>query len=732
MPQIQIKRPFLISIATIFLILTAYLSGILDKPEGWSYDQRMSISRDGSTIDEQVSVILIDDASLKAMDGIAGRWPWPRSIYADLLDFFSMGEPRAILFDITFLEKALTEQQGESINPHDQRLVDASSMYPFAYHAARFIVDTEDEINKDLLNQPLPQGFSEKFELVNRYRNFFGIDNLSLSLDAPSNNVFYLPFNELLEAAAGVGVVDMNSDNDGVYRTARLFHRYNDGIYPALSTTAIIDTKMPNRILHKGQQIIFGENTIPVDENEKYWVKYYDQYNSYSFSGIIASLFQIQEGNLENLMVDPSIFKDKYVFIGASAAGLEDLKNSPMDARLPGVMIHASIASNILNNDYLVPPNKTITIIAIIILAFFTSFVSLVPKRAWLKNIIPPVLLSSYILAAYLAFKNGYVLELAAPTATIMLAWSVAFSFLVFTEGKEKRRFKRMMSQYLSPAVLETVVSNHEEFAKAEVGSKENISMLFSDIRSFTNLSEKLAPEKVVEMLNHYFSSMTDSIFHYEGTIDKFIGDAIMAFWGAPIKTTDHADKATLSALDMIYRLDVVNQWLADQEYPSIAIGVGIHTGDAILGNIGSENKLDYTIIGDNVNLASRIEGLTKTYHSKVLISEDTFHSLSLDIPCQLLDLVRVKGKQHPIKIYRPLAHPSLSTTEELTEARRVASLSEDAFVAYLARNWADAAAIWRQMPEDQATEDLLERCDIYAKTPPNDDWDGAFTMTSK
>jgi adenylate cyclase len=225
---------------------------------------------------------------------------------------------------------------------------------------------------------------------------------------------------------------------------------------------------------------------------------------------------------------------------------------------------------------------------------------------------------------------------------------------------------------------------------------------------------------------------MTDSIFSYEGTIDKFIGDAIMAFWGAPIRSEDHADKATLSALDMIHRLQTVNQWLKEQDYPTIAIGVGIHTGDAILGNIGSENKLDYTIIGDNVNLASRIEGLTKTYHSQVLISEDTYHHLSLDIPCQLLDLVRVKGKQHPIKIYRPLAHPTLTSSEELAAAKHVAELSEKAFKAYLSRNWDEAAAIWHEMPEDPVIQDLLKRCEIFRKTPPGDDWDGAFTMTSK
>ncbi|MDH5546040.1 MAG: adenylate/guanylate cyclase domain-containing protein [Gammaproteobacteria bacterium] len=730
--EFKLHRALLIAALSIAFTLASYYSGLLNLPEGWSYDLRMTYTQKGTQLDDRVAVVLIDDASLNALDDVAGRWPWPRSIHADLIDFLSLGNPRAVLFDITFFEKALFNPKVEDINPHDQRLVLTTHILPNVYHAMRLVVDKEDDVNKGLLNQDIPPSFAQRLSLENRYQSQFDVTNLNIDIKTPSNNVFYLPFPELADAANGIGVVDMNSENDGVYRTARLFHRYGEQIYPALSVTSVVDQILPPNIVRRGGNIHFGDLKIPVDEREHMWVKFYENYPAYSYSGLIASQFQIQNGDLENLMVDPALFEDKIVFVGASAAGLEDLKHTPIDARLPGVMIHASIASSILNQDFLTPPNRIFTLLLVILLAILTSIGSLMPRSSWAKNANPAWILLGFGSAAYFAFQHGWVLEMAAPSTAIVAAWVLAFSVLVFTEGKEKRRFKRMMSQYLSPAVLQTVVSNHEEFAKAEVGTRENISILFSDIRSFTNMSEQLAPEKVVEMLNHYFSSMTDAIFTYEGTIDKFIGDAIMAFWGAPIKVENHADRATLAAVDMLYRLQEVNKWLQANQYPSIAIGVGIHTGDAILGNIGSENKLDYTIIGDNVNLASRIEGLTKTYHSQILITEDTYQRLSVDMPCQMLDLVKVKGKQHPIRIYRPLAHPERSSTEHLKQAKLAAEASENAFAAYLKRDWEKAKAIWSQFSDDPVSEELVKRCNWLRKNPPGDDWDGSHTMTTK
>ena len=230
---------------------------------------------------------------------------------------------------------------------------------------------------------------------------------------------------------------------------------------------------------------------------------------------------------------------------------------------------------------------------------------------------------------------------------------------------------------YVSLAVLGTVVDHYHDHLDAEVGSEEDLSILFSDIRGFTSISEAVSANRVVEMLNHYFSAMTAVIFGQRSTIDKFIGDAIMAFWGAPIREAQHADLALTAAIEMCRRLEEVNRWLAENGYPPTQIGIGINSGKVILGNIGSVQKLDYTVIGDNVNLSSRLERLTKQYGVAIIISEQTYEKLHSPPPCYLLDRVRVKGKQAPIRIYTPIFDQSFD------EAQPLAQLSHDTFDAY-------------------------------------------------
>jgi adenylate cyclase len=262
------------------------------------------------------------------------------------------------------------------------------------------------------------------------------------------------------------------------------------------------------------------------------------------------------------------------------------------------------------------------------------------------------------------------------------------------------------------------------------VGSKENLTVLFSDIRGFTSISEKLEAEKVVELLNAYLSEMVDVIFEHEGTLDKFIGDAIMAFWGAPLKVSDHGLRAVRAALDMRRHLEAFNQRLDAKGDIRLEIGIGINSGQVILGNIGSEKKLDYTVIGDNVNLASRMEGLTKEYGSSILITESTYEEVKNSISCRLIDMVRVVGKKKGIKIYEPLDALNGDVSN------RIISLSEEGFNNYLKRDWAAAIKCYFEIisikPDDKVSKIFLGRCEWYKATEPPMDWDGAYTMQKK
>jgi adenylate cyclase len=330
-----------------------------------------------------------------------------------------------------------------------------------------------------------------------------------------------------------------------------------------------------------------------------------------------------------------------------------------------------------------------------------------------------------------ICLKENYVLDFSQPTMTYLLSWMSAFVYLNFTEGQSKRRVKRMLSQYVSEEMLNEVLAQPDEILHAGVGQEVNLSVLFSDVRSFTNISESLPAEQVVKLLNCHFSVMSEVIFANKGTLDKFIGDAIMAFWGAPIKVENHADLSVKAAIEMHQQIAVVNERLNTMELPSINVGIGINTGKVVLGNIGSDRKLDYTVIGDPVNLASRMEGITKTYGVPIIISESTRAQLTDHRPCVLLDRVRVKGKVHPIAIYLPLA-TSNENPSDFTENKDIAERSIKAFHYYQSQQWDSAIEAYQELPYLELRQLYIERIAYFKANPPPNDWDGVYTFETK
>jgi adenylate cyclase len=306
---------------------------------------------------------------------------------------------------------------------------------------------------------------------------------------------------------------------------------------------------------------------------------------------------------------------------------------------------------------------------------------------------------------------------------------------LLFTEEKEKNKIRKMFSQYVSPAALTAMVDDFENYAKAGNGSKETITVLFSDVRGFTSLSENLPPEQVVEILNFYFTKMTEAVHNHHGTIDKFIGDAIMAVWGAPIKSDTHAIDAVNAAKEMMEKLKEVNAWLDEQNLPPLRIGIGVNTGEAVIGSVGSEQKADYTVIGDTVNLASRLEGVTKQYDCEIIVSESTKKALNDRVPCHVVDMIKVKGKEQAIKIYSPILAEKEESQVALTktyELHCLSELSHEAFSHYLNKRWDLAISAYRKIPNENLRKKFINRCEQFREAPPPQDWDGATTLIAK
>ena len=702
---------------TLMVVFSLVFAGGLKRLEWMSFDWRSQLLRQSASAPDDVAVILIDEAAISAMNPVVGRWPWPRSVHADVVDFLAMGQPRAVLFDILFTENELQPGQEQSLSPQDRRLIDASRDAGMVIHAMQVFRDSADEANNTVLDRPLPDDVLPTAITDESVTSPLGRDH--------DNNNYYLPFPGLYQAAGGLGVVNTEPDDDGVYRRVKLLHKYQQAVFPSLGVAPLLADRRQPLVIDGSAYQINGVK-VPVAVDGSYLINHYGHINTWSMSGVLASAQQLQAGDVDNLLIDPREFQNKIVFIGASATGLEDLKTTPMGSAVPGVFLHAAVTANLLAGDVLVPVPNSINALLIIMLAVISVLGVLGMKRLPLQLAVPMALGLGYTGICFWSFQYNLVMAMTTPLLTVFLGAASCFLYLVFTEGRDKRRVRTMLAQYVSPAMLSTVVENYADQLQAEVGSEECLSILFSDIRGFTNLSESLPAATVVEILNHYFSNMTEIIFRHDGTIDKFIGDAIMAFWGAPVRDDAHANKALCAAIDMHERLASVNNWLKERGYPEIAIGIGIHSGNVILGNIGSEQKLDYTIIGDNVNLASRLEGLTKQYGMTIVISENLRNQLSDPLPCFVLDLVRVKGKQEPICIYAPILDRDPAAAEELAHRSQVA------FAHYLQREWEQAMKLYATLPADILKQTFTQRCRAYQQAPPPADWDGVHTLTSK
>ncbi|MBI5431010.1 MAG: adenylate/guanylate cyclase domain-containing protein [Nitrosomonadales bacterium] len=628
----------LIAVLVCVVTLTAYMQGLFNRPELFAYDVQTKLLRSGQKLDSRIKVILVDEAALKAMNEIAGRWPWPRAIWSDLLDYLSMGGARAVLFDILFLERQ------DRVN--DSALQSATRDYGNAYHSMMIYREDADREAGTAPGRPLPADLVERFALKN-------VTGSMVIPPGKENNEFALPIGGLPEASRGLAVVEFTPDADSSYRRTRLLREYQGKYFPVLGLAPFIDSTTPIRI--GPAALTIDGRALPVDADGNSIINMYalDKVDTYSMSGVFASLQKIRQGDVENILVNPEVFRDSIVFVGASAIGTADLKAIPMDARAPGVMLHAFLAGNYLQNDFMNPPDRRLTFLSVVIGVFLTAWAVMFSKKFSARIYLPLSLLGVYISVALVAFKANMQVEIIPFLFSTFSTGFISFGYLTFTEGAEKRRVAHLFTQYVSKDVLDEVLHHYKDYLKSNAGQKVEITVLFSDIRGFTTISETATPERIVEMLNVHFSVMAAIILKHNGTIDKYIGDAIMAFWGAPVQTSDHAEQAVLAAQEMLEGLKEVNRILRERGFEhEIKIGIGINTGIATIGNIGSELKKNYTVVGDTVNLSSRLESITKEQKVPLIFSEYTYAKIKDRIDCKRIGNVTVKGREQAVDIY--------------------------------------------------------------------------------
>ncbi|MBN1106766.1 MAG: adenylate/guanylate cyclase domain-containing protein [Deltaproteobacteria bacterium] len=742
-------RPATITAALTLLVIVLFLLGvpILDRGELMTYDLRFRY-RGVQRPSPDIVLAVIDE---KSLDG-EGRWPWPRSRLAALIDVLSREGAKVIGFDIGFFEpdentnlRFLSEfdQKFQSLKVTDSKLRDflleskrnadndlnlantiraAKSDVVLGYFFHMSQAGLDYQIGEDKIKAQFGRISNSKYPLI-IYADKTMMAEPFITAYAPEGNL------EILSGAAeGSGYFNMFPDQDGVVRWMPLVIKCGPEIYSPLSIQILwhfLDRpQLMVRVAAYGAEgIRMGNRFIPTDENGQMLINYLGPakiFPHYSISDILTGKTR------------PGSLKDKIVLVGATAVGIYDLRNTPFSPVYPGVEIHATVIDNVLNGRFIHKPKWTrvFDFLTIVVLGSLLGFA--IPRIGAVKGMVFTlglfaihILLSQWLFSHYRIWVNMIY-----PLLTVVLVYTALTVYHYITEERERKKIRGAFSYYVSSSVVNEMLKNPDKLKLG--GDKKDLSVLFSDIRGFTTISEGLTPEELVHLLNEYLTAMTDIVFKYDGTLDKYMGDAVMAIYGAPLDQPDHPSRACNSALDMMDGLKNLNKkWIREGKKP-MDIGIGINTGMMMVGNMGSEQRFDYTVMGDAVNLGSRLEGANKNYKTNILLSEFTHDRVKDEFVCMELDSVRVKGKTLPVRIFHLVGKKG----DVRPERREAITYFHRGLHLYKQQQWEESIEAFRGATAlDKGlypAELYIERCLELKETPPGTDWDGVFTMKTK
>ena len=617
------------------------------------YDQRVRWAANPAAANQDIVMVTIDEVSVRRLDPLVGRWPWPRLVHADVIDFLAAAGAKTIVIDVLFTER--DRRTGFDVGGTIWSGKESDQAFAASVAKAGNVVVLADATFEGLVGEA-PKGPTHVSPFESR----------------PD---VQLPYDELARAARLIGHNYFVLDSDGPVRRAVTFIDHDGHLIPSLSAAGwlVAASLDPSSVKAGGKGAIVGSHDIPLvtdvlpafDKSQpaqtarRLLIDFRGPavladgksttYKRYSYYDVFYAR-QEQLGGVAP-SVSPALFRNKIVVVGTTAAGLHDVFAVPFSSggKMPGPQIHASVIDQLLASRFIEPVPKVLGAGLMVVTALLTALlIEFLPLRWAGPSAL--VLLSGVVAMAFQAFTRGAWWPLAQPAIGWLMAVVGGLGYQYFVEGRDKRAVKRLFSRYLSPDVYAQVLANP---ALAELGGKRReMTVLFSDIRGFTTMTERGQPEAVVEQLNTYFSAMVDVLFQHRGTLDKFVGDMVMALFGAPLTDDEHADHAVQAALAMQARLKELNVVWKAAGLPEIATGVGVNTGEMIAGTIGSDQVRSYTVIGDAVNLGSRIESLNKQYGTTVLISESTVKQLKHQYDLRTLGDVVVKGKSQAVAIF--------------------------------------------------------------------------------
>ena len=659
----------MLALLSVFIVTALYYSQnqFLEAFEAKSYDLRFSSLRGAITPSPEIGIVAIDNKSITEL----GRFPWSRGQYVRLLQRLSAAGARVVVFDVIFSEP--------ETNAIDKSLAAAIKKAGNVGLAVAY-------------------DFDQDFNVVSSTHTLAKIEN----------------------NAAGIGHINWTPEDDGVGRRNKIIVEVEGKKIPSLGLMAAMMALGEKEFVAGAYNIKLGKRHIPVDANDFMWINYTGpskHYPIYSFADIVQG------------RINPDELKDKVLFVGATALGVYDLRVTPFDRNTPGVEVHATITDNILSGRFIrrTGLEAWFDIVLIITLGLLTFYLT---KRMGFYAAFPAAVLlsSAYVWLSFWLFKEGHWVSMIYPPLAAIFALLIGGSFRYLVLERSARELRSIFSSYHSDKLVARL---EEEPEAAKIGGdNKDVTILFTDIKGFTAFSEKHTPQEVVTRLNEYLGVMVQVIEEYDGYVDKFIGDGIMAYWGAPLPQADHANLAIACVLSMKHSMEkLCVKWQAEGVEP-FAIRAGVQSGEVVAGNVGLRGKkMEYTVIGDTVNQAARLESSAKYYGVDALVGEKTYQMTCDVYDYRELDKIRMMGKEIPVTVYE-LIGPQSANTNRLKEQFAAA------LAVYRACKWEEAeqyfTSILAEFPQDRPSKMYLERCQYFKGTPVAEDWDGVFNRRGK
>lgn len=716
----KIRSVFLVSFCACFFVILVNLTGIFGYLENKTYDYIMRMTSGFTKPSEDIILVILDQGSIEwGTDKNGWGWPWPRSAYGELVEFLDEGNAATCTFDIIFSDPSLYGYEDDEIFGRICSGFGRTVHTVFFNNQSGNVTEWPEYVPVSSLSI---EGFGNAFPVTEKA-------------------VFPVP--ELSVAAAQLGSITGIPDSDGVFRTQELFSVFNGIPVPSLAAAALIASGSEPKMKKTGKYVEFAGKKIPVIKEASVALKFkgnLDRYIPYSISEILKSkrLYDLSkeraltEEEAEDMFFVPSDFEGKHVFVGYYAPGLYDICSTPISTVYPGVGMHITLLDNILEESFIRYTGWPVLLVT----SFFTALV-ITMVTIGIKKIIIGIPLDIGVLILFLFVSVGLLIfgiriPVVLPFVTGVIAFVMAMIINYVTEGKQKKYLKTAFKQYLSPAVIEKLVADPSQLKLG--GERKEITIFFSDVQGFTSISEKLDPVRLTELLNEYLSFMSGIIMNSGGTIDKYEGDAIIAFWNAPTSQPDHSLRGLAAAMECNLKLQERLPYFEEKYGVRLLTRIGMNTGFAVVGNMGSRERFDYTMVGDSVNLASRLEGLNKQFGTYFMCTEKTFTSANCilvnkgksPVPGRKLATVAVVGKKDSVVVYEPM------TQERFEREKKTLEIFDKGRDLFYTGDFINAMKVFETVKEKDIPSCFYwEKCRDFLNNPP-ENWKGVWVASSK